>query len=138
MFQAVTSIVSGQYPTTLPEATLLAGTQCQAVYGNHDPKKHVPGFIKLADMIPAQWLTHKKFKPKQIENMVFQEWKKIPHTSDVNAKYKYVSSVRKLPTYGITFYTVKVRFLSHFSIFTIFVCDDQFLTFSLLDAKSKR
>jgi len=106
--KAVTSIVSGQYPTTLPEATLLAGTQCQAVYGNHDPKKHVPGFIKLADMIPAQWLTHKKFKPKQIENMVFQEWKKIPHTSDVNAKYKYVSSVRKLPTYGITFYTVKM------------------------------
>jgi talin len=40
------SIIKGKYPCTSDEASQFAAIQFQIQYGNHDPSKHKPGFIK--------------------------------------------------------------------------------------------
>jgi talin len=44
--QARDAIVSGKHPCTEQEASQLAALQCQIQFGNHEPDKHKPGFIK--------------------------------------------------------------------------------------------
>ena len=39
-------IVSGKHPCTMDEGAQLAALQCQVQFGNHEPDKHKPGFIK--------------------------------------------------------------------------------------------
>ena len=39
-------IIGGKIPCTLEEASQLAALQCQVQFGNHEPDKHKPGFIK--------------------------------------------------------------------------------------------
>ena len=43
---AMKAIVNGDYPISRMEARDLAGIQMQVVYGDHDPKKHKPGWIE--------------------------------------------------------------------------------------------
>eukprot|EP01127_Copromyxa_protea_P004210 TRINITY_DN14106_c0_g1_i1.p1 TRINITY_DN14106_c0_g1~~TRINITY_DN14106_c0_g1_i1.p1 ORF type:complete len:2416 (-),score=736.25 TRINITY_DN14106_c0_g1_i1:53-6697(-) len=91
----------------MQEAVKLGAIQAQAVHSNFSPTTG-PGFLKLQDFVPKQWLAHKRIKPKQIEAMIYNEWRTLVNTDTTNAKYKYVQAVRQLPTYGITFYCVKV------------------------------
>lgn len=102
------SIVGGKYPVTMQEAVKLGSIQAQAVHGNYSPTMG-PGFLKIQDFLPKQWLAHKRIKPKQLETNIYNEWRTLVNTETSNAKYKYVQAVRQLPTYGITFYTVKVQ-----------------------------
>ncbi len=44
--QARESIISGKHPCTAEEASQFAAIQCQVQFGNHEPDKHKPGFIK--------------------------------------------------------------------------------------------
>jgi len=105
--KAVASIVTGKYPVTMQEAVKLASLQAQAVHNNFSPTTS-SGYLKIQDFVPKQWLFHKRIKPKQIEAMIYNEWRTLVGTDPANAKYKYVQAVRQLPTYGITFYTVKI------------------------------
>eukprot|EP01125_Pyxidicula_operculata_P007800 TRINITY_DN2641_c0_g1_i4.p1 TRINITY_DN2641_c0_g1~~TRINITY_DN2641_c0_g1_i4.p1 ORF type:complete len:2218 (+),score=788.73 TRINITY_DN2641_c0_g1_i4:4631-11284(+) len=106
--KAVVSIIQGTYPVTYDEAIMLASIQTQAVHGDYNPTKHKPGFLNLVDFIPQQYLKGKDAKkPATVEAAIYAEHKKLYGTTDINAKYRYLQAVRQLPTYGITFFTVK-------------------------------
>ena len=44
--QSQTAIVKGTHPCTQDEAAQFGALQCQITFGNFDPDKHRPGFIK--------------------------------------------------------------------------------------------
>jgi talin len=44
--QSRDAIITGKHPCTFEEACQLAALQCQVQFGNHEPDKHKPGFIK--------------------------------------------------------------------------------------------
>lgn len=49
-------------------------------------------------------------KSNKIEKRIFQEHRKIAGTSEIDAKVRYVKLARGLPTFGVHFFLVKVRF----------------------------
>jgi len=102
--KSVESIITATYPVTYQEAITLAAIQCQATLGDYQPGKHKPGFLKLEDFIPQQWIKQKG--SKNTERAIYDEFKSLVGTTDINAKYRYVQTVRALSTYGISFYKV--------------------------------
>eukprot|EP01128_Nolandella_sp_AFSM9_P006787 TRINITY_DN3568_c0_g1_i1.p1 TRINITY_DN3568_c0_g1~~TRINITY_DN3568_c0_g1_i1.p1 ORF type:complete len:2426 (+),score=783.97 TRINITY_DN3568_c0_g1_i1:67-7278(+) len=106
--KAVQSIVEGTYPVTNEQGAILGGIQAQVLIGNFDPAKHTPVFYQLATYLPAANVKSKKTKPKLLQEQLMMEHRKLVNTTEVNAKYKYVQTVRQLPTYGMTFYTVQI------------------------------
>ncbi len=42
----MTQILAGQHPLSVDEALSFAALQCQIHYGNFEPEKHKPGFLK--------------------------------------------------------------------------------------------
>lgn len=99
--QAKNQIVSGKHPATLEESAQLGALQLQIQYGNHEPDKHRPGFVKLVDFCPPEYR-----KDKDFEKRMYSEHKKLQGMKDLNAKFRYVQLCRSLKTYGVTFYLV--------------------------------
>lgn len=60
----------------------------------------------------------KEFLPEQytnswgIEKKVIKEHRKYTGLSQIEAKHIYTKTARELPTYGVTFFLVKVNFIS--------------------------
>jgi talin len=102
--QAKNRIITGKYPCQRGEAIALAALQVQVTYGNFDPNKHKPGFLKLIEYMAPQWQ-----KNKNIEKDIFQEHKKFTGMTDIQAKYRYLQVVKSLKTYGITFFEVREK-----------------------------
>eukprot|EP00029_Vermamoeba_vermiformis_P010761 TRINITY_DN573_c0_g1_i1.p1 TRINITY_DN573_c0_g1~~TRINITY_DN573_c0_g1_i1.p1 ORF type:complete len:2463 (-),score=953.41 TRINITY_DN573_c0_g1_i1:48-7436(-) len=102
--QAKNRIITGKYPCQRGEALALAALQVQVTYGNFDPNKHKPGFLKLNEYMAPQWQ-----KNKNIEKDIFQEHKKFTGMTDIQAKYRYLQVVKSLKTYGITFFEVREK-----------------------------
>lgn len=102
--QARDAIISGKHPCKYDEAAQLAALQCQIQFSNHEPDKHKPGFIKLKDFVPPEYIKEKK----EMEKKIFQEHRKLQGLSELNAKFRYVQLCRSLKTYGVTFFLVKV------------------------------
>lgn len=99
------AILSGNHPVTLDGACKFAGIQCQAQLGDFmEGKTTRPGYFNLRDYLPADYS-----KVKHIERKIYQEHKKYYGTNELEAKAKYVSEARSLPTYGVTFFLVKER-----------------------------
>ncbi|KAI3637909.1 hypothetical protein MIR68_004558 [Amoeboaphelidium protococcarum] len=98
-------IVSGQHPCNMEEASQLAALQCQVQYGNHEPDKHKPGFIKLKEFVPPEYQKDKK----DLEKKIYQEHRKLQGLNELNAKFRYVQLCRSLKTYGVTFFLVKEK-----------------------------
>jgi len=44
--QSQSAIVKGTHPCTQDEAAQFGALQCQITFGNHEPDKHKPGFIR--------------------------------------------------------------------------------------------
>lgn len=100
--QASNAVVAGKYdPLSRQDVVELAVRQCQALYGNHDPNKHKPGFLDLTKIVPLMWR-----KDKKLEKDILKEHQKLVGTTDIQAKFRYVQIVRALKTYGITFFDV--------------------------------
>ncbi|KAK6099239.1 hypothetical protein MT418_000678 [Batrachochytrium dendrobatidis] len=95
-------IVSGKQPCTGVESAQLGAIQLQIQYGNHEPDKHKPGFVKVKDYIPPEY-----HKNKDIEKRMYNEHSKLHGMSELNAKFRYVQMCRSLKTYGTTFFVVK-------------------------------
>ncbi|KAJ3413726.1 Talin-1 [Chytridiales sp. JEL 0842] len=102
--QAREMIISGKHPCTYEEASQFAAFQCQVQFGNHEPDKHKPGFIKLKDFVPPEYRNNKDLSKK-----IFTEHGKLQGLSELNAKFRYVQLSRSLKTYGITFFNVKEK-----------------------------
>nr|KAJ3421186.1 Talin-1 [Polyrhizophydium stewartii] len=95
-------IVSGKHPCTAVEAAQLGAIQMQIQFGNHEPDKHKPGFVKLKDFVPPEYQ-----KNKDVEKKMFGEHSKLQGMTELNAKFRYVQMCRSLKTYGTTFFVVK-------------------------------
>lgn len=67
--------------------------------------KHLSGF-SLREFLPAQYATS-----WGIEKKIFKEHRKHQGLSPLEAKHLYTKTARELPTYGVTFFLVKVGFL---------------------------
>ncbi|TPX50472.1 hypothetical protein SeLEV6574_g00877 [Synchytrium endobioticum] len=102
--QACEMIVSGKHPCTKDEASQFGAIQLQAQYGNHEPDKHRPGFTKIKDFCPPEYV-----KNKDIEKKIYAEHAKLQGLTELNAKFRYIQLSRSLKTYGITFFLVKER-----------------------------
>ncbi|KAJ3220116.1 Talin-1 [Dinochytrium kinnereticum] len=102
--QAKDMITSGKHPCTLEEAAQFAAIQCQVQFGNFEPDKHKPGFIKLKDFVPPEYRNSRDL-PKRIS----VEHGKLQGLNELNAKFRYVQLSRSLKTYGITFFAVKEK-----------------------------
>lgn len=76
----------------------------QIVHGNHDPAKHVPGFLDLPKFVSLPWR-----KDKKIELEILKEHKKLVNNTVQNAQFRYVQLVRGLSTFGFTFFPVIER-----------------------------
>ncbi|XP_041458339.1 talin-1-like isoform X4 [Lytechinus variegatus] len=102
--QSRDAILNGTHPCSLEEACLLAGTQCQIQYGDHNESKHKPGFLELKDMLPKEYV-----KVKGVEKRIFAEHREMIGMAELDAKVKYTQHCRSLKTYGITFFLVKEK-----------------------------
>ena len=58
----------------------------------------------------AQYLPPAALKVKTSEANILAEHKSLVGVSEINAKYRYIQLCRGLKAYGITFFTVKVKF----------------------------
>lgn len=97
------AILSGTHPVTLEGACKFAGIQCQAQLGDFvEGRTTRPGYFMLRNFLPLEYA-----KVKHIERRIFQEHKKYYGLSELEAKSRYVSEARSLPTYGVTFFLVK-------------------------------
>uniref|UniRef100_H2ZQQ1 FERM domain-containing protein n=1 Tax=Ciona savignyi TaxID=51511 RepID=H2ZQQ1_CIOSA len=102
--QSRDGILKGQYPVSEKDATTFAAIQCQIQLGNHDEKKHKPGYIELKDFLPKEYV-----KSRGIEKKIFAEHKLFENLSEIEAKVKYTKNCRALKTYGVTFFLVKEK-----------------------------
>jgi talin len=59
----------------------------------------------LKEFLPIYFM-----KQKNVEKKIFGEHKKLMGTSEIDAKYHYVKLARGLPTFGVHFFLVKVRY----------------------------
>jgi len=100
--QATNAIVEGDYPCTRKEAVLFAALQAQVTFGNHDPQKHVVGWLPKDTFLPLKWR-----KEKAIEEDIIVEHKKLYGMNAQAAKYRYYQAMRALRSFGISFFDGK-------------------------------
>jgi talin len=62
---------------------------------------------RLSQFVPPEYL-----KKKDIEKRIYEEHRKLHGLAILNAKFRYVQLSRSLKTFGITFFLVKVNFLT--------------------------
>ena len=98
------AIINGTHTCTCHESIQLAALQCQITYGNYNDVRHKPGFLDLQEFLPGHYI-----KLKGVEKAIFAEHRKLHNLSEVNAKFRYIQFCRSLPTYGVTFFVVKVN-----------------------------
>ena len=72
--------------------------------GNFSPGNHNVAYVKKQNVLPKQYANKDK---DGVEALVLKEWAKLVNTNELNSKFKYVSHVRSLPTFGITLWTVR-------------------------------
>lgn len=128
--QARDAILDGTHPVTEELALQLAGIQTHIQFGNYCETKHRPPFLEYISFELIKLNLHtficlyiyffmfslKEFLPqsyikvKGIEKKIFMEHKKHIGLSELDAKVLYTKTARSLPTYGVTFFLVKVSF----------------------------
>ncbi|RKO99778.1 hypothetical protein CXG81DRAFT_4250, partial [Caulochytrium protostelioides] len=102
--QAREMIVNGNHPCTADEAAQFGAIQMQIQFGNHEPDKHKPGFVKMKDYVPPEYQ-----RSRDVEKRMYIQHAKLQGLSELNGKFRYAQLSRSLKTYGITFYLVKER-----------------------------
>ena len=101
--QSYDMVVTGKIPTTAEEAIQFGGIILQIKFGNHDPEKHKPGFVKLKDLVASEY-----HKNKDVEKAIYKEHSILHGTTVLNAKFRFVQLIRSLKHYGTSFFMVKV------------------------------
>jgi len=118
--QATKMIVEGDYPCNRKEAVLFAALQAQVSFGNHDPNKHVVGWLPCVPPLlfpsssrlmlsspshrKAQFLPAVFLKDKTIEEDIIVEHKKNFGMNAQQAKTRYFTLMRALRSFGISFF----------------------------------
>lgn len=106
--QAVANVRDGTYPCYELTALELASLQMQVTFGNHNKKRHVPGFLKdkIDRFIPAPLLKSPR-KLEEWEKDIFNEHARISGIKKSDAMLQYLNKVRTWKFYGSTFWNVK-------------------------------
>jgi len=99
--QSRDDVLSGRHPVVKDEAIQLAALQCQIQLGDYRPETHKN--INLAEFFAPQW------QKKEMQSLLFAQWKTLVGMNEVNARFRYVQLCRSLKTYGMTVYLVKER-----------------------------
>ncbi|XP_068624606.1 talin-2-like [Battus philenor] len=98
------AILDGRQVLTEDKAVEFAGIQCQVQYGDFQEEKHKPGFIEnMKEFLPEQYAGS-----WGIDRKVLKEHSKHKGLSPLEAKHLYTRNARELPTYGVTFFLVKM------------------------------
>ncbi|TPX43817.1 hypothetical protein SeMB42_g04568 [Synchytrium endobioticum] len=100
--EAKENVIAGRYPCTTSDAVTLAGIRMQIIYGDHDGRKHGPGFItsagSLQNMIPSPLLP--RMQPEEWESLILKEHQKYNGKSAMIARMLYLQYVRQWSCYG--------------------------------------
>jgi talin len=97
--------MNGKFPISKDECRDLGAIQMQITFGDHNPKMHVIGFLKMDDFLPPMWRKDKK----EMEKSILAEHKKLVGLTEINAKLRYVQVIRSLKTFGITTFNCKEK-----------------------------
>eukprot|EP00761_Pharyngomonas_kirbyi_P013343 gb/GECH01013371.1/.p1 GENE.gb/GECH01013371.1/~~gb/GECH01013371.1/.p1 ORF type:complete len:332 (+),score=63.07 gb/GECH01013371.1/:1-996(+) len=106
--QAVSEVISGNYPCDHDDAVTLAGLQMQVTFGDHNKQNHVAGFLKdkIGRFIPEPLLKENR-RLDDWEKDVFAEHARLAGLQTQDAMLSYLNHVRNWPFYGSTFWTVQ-------------------------------
>jgi talin len=96
-------VINGKIPTTAEEAIQFGAMILQVKFGNHDPEKHKPGFVKLKELVASEYQ-----KNKDVEKAIYKEHSILQGTTVLNAKFRFVQLIRSLKHYGTSFFLVTV------------------------------
>jgi len=106
--QAHQCIIASDYHCATAEPALkLASLQMQIVYGDHDPCKHIPGFLttneSVKNFVPKHLFSSKK--PNDWEALILKQHSLLGKPlSNEEAKREYIDTVRNFEHYGTTFF----------------------------------
>eukprot|EP01088_Endostelium_zonatum_P011222 TRINITY_DN2515_c0_g1_i1.p1 TRINITY_DN2515_c0_g1~~TRINITY_DN2515_c0_g1_i1.p1 ORF type:complete len:348 (-),score=75.09 TRINITY_DN2515_c0_g1_i1:117-1160(-) len=104
--QAVSNVISSDYPCLPEEAIKLAGLQAHIVYGDYNATTFQPGFLTntndIRKFVPVHLINTKK--PAEWEAAIFREHQKHHKKNKDEAKALYLGIVKRWPFYGTTFY----------------------------------
>lgn len=73
-------------------------------------------FFSLKEFLPQSYI-----KTKGIEKKIFAEHKKHVGLSELDAKVLFSKTARSLPTYGVTFFLVKVCSINSEILYVLFL-----------------
>jgi len=102
--QALHSVISSEYPVTIPDAIKLASLQCQVVCGDHNNSVHNTAFLvpNITDFVPKNLFGHKK--PQDWAQTILEGHESLIGKSQEDAKKDYLNTVKSWGYYGSTFY----------------------------------
>jgi len=113
--QAVSDVVTGRYPSTDKDVTVLAALQLQATFGDYNGSLHQSGWLapKLKDFLPLAYIQKKGKNDSKLEKdyeaNILGKWQKVKGFTIQEAKLNYLDYVQEWQFYGSTFWTVEQR-----------------------------
>jgi len=98
------AIVNGRWLVEREQATKLAALYMQYHYGDHNARIHNSNFYneKLRHMVPEE------YRSPPIIPKILQEHQRLTGTPPSDAGFRYLEAVRLLPSFGDTFFKIKV------------------------------
>jgi talin len=105
--QGVYNVITGIYPTPMDEAVSLATLQVQAKFGDHDPSKHVPGFLskQLRALIPSALLPRRT--PTQWQEEILGRHAILNDAAKATPQLLYHQILLARDYYGCAFFLVR-------------------------------
>lgn len=106
--QAVRSVIEGEFSLQSSEVSHFAALQFQAVYGDHKPLVHIPGFLcdKLPEYIPKTMIKDKK--SKEWESSIYKNHSGLIGKTRDAIEVQYLEEIKKVGFYGTHFFNCKV------------------------------
>uniref|UniRef100_A0A6B2KX36 FERM domain-containing protein n=1 Tax=Arcella intermedia TaxID=1963864 RepID=A0A6B2KX36_9EUKA len=98
-------ITNNHWAVAKDQAIKLAALQLQSKHGDYNNKTHTPHFFSnsmLQSILPLDW------RQPQIIPEVIREYRRLVGTPPSEANLKYVEAVRKLGTFGDTYFEIQM------------------------------
>lgn len=96
------SVLRGEHNLAKSDSRIFCSLQMQIEFGDYDPNKHVVGcFDKSRFLTPAH---RKDDKKNTLELEIFAAYAKLKGMKEMACKFRYVTQLRSLKTYGIVFF----------------------------------
>jgi len=100
--EAQKAIITGRYPCSRDNAKEFAALQMQVLYKDFNPGRAAT--VDRVNFLPKQYRKDDKLIPE-----ILSAYKSLFGMKDMDAKFRYITSVRSLKTYGITFFACRQK-----------------------------